>query len=220
MSSQQFREYREPRSSRMGLGVAIGVVIALLLAALAVALAMLFEVFPFDGTPDDPPPVFTEIQDLNQLTTTRWIGQVVVTEDADPGRVERIAGILGLDASALTGESVIITATGEVEAGVNLDEMAEGDVRVNGESVTINLPEAEILSTSLDEDRTGVYDRDRGIFVRGIDDALVEDARRDAEQRIEETAAESGILEQADANAENNLRGFIESLGFEDVDFE
>lgn len=206
----------------MGLGVAIGVVIALLLAALAVALAMLFEVFPFGGggPVGDEDVVITQIQDLNQLTTTRWIGQVVVTEDADPGRVERIAGILGLDASALTGESVIITATGEVEAGVNLDEMAEGDVRVNGESVTINLPEAEILSTSLDEDRTGVYDRDRGIFVRGIDDTLVEDARRDAEQRIEETAAESGILEQADANAENNLRGFIESLGFEDVDFE
>lgn len=204
------------------MGVAIGVVIALLLAALAVALAMLFEVFPFGGggPVGDEDVVITQIQDLNQLTTTRWIGQVVVTEDADPGRVERIAGILGLDASALTGESVIITATGEVEAGVNLDEMAEGDVRVNGESVTINLPEAEILSTSLDEDRTGVYDRDRGIFVRGIDDTLVEDARRDAEQRIEETAAESGILEQADANAENNLRGFIESLGFEDVDFE
>ena len=51
-------------------------------------------------------------------------------------------------------------ANGNVEAGVNLGDIHKDDVSVNGDTVTINLPKAEILSASLDEKTTRVYDRD------------------------------------------------------------
>jgi hypothetical protein len=124
-----------------------------------------------------------------------------------------------LDTSGLTGESVIVTATGQVEAGVDLEQLRPEDVQVQGDTVTIRLPEPQILSSSLDEERTGLYDRDRGIFVYRGDDTLVEDARREAVVEITRAAKESDILEQARRNAEESIRTFVTSLGFEEVRF-
>jgi hypothetical protein len=45
---------------------------------------------------------------------------------------------------------------------------------VRGETVTIRLPEPEILSVSLDEQATGVYDRYFGPINLRPDDELVE----------------------------------------------
>lgn len=228
MDGYQFRDDREERRSSSAGKVLIPTAIVMLLAAaLGIGLARYGEEIPIIGPilfgPDttiSEEVSVVDIQDLENLTTIRWIGEVVVTEEAEPGRVESLADSFGLDTSALTGESVIVTATGEVEAGVNLEDLGQSDVRVNEDTVTINLPEAEIFSTSLDEDETGVYDRDRGVFVFGANDEIAEVARREALAEIETAAGQSGILEQADTNAEDAIRSFVEALGFEEVRFE
>jgi hypothetical protein len=51
------------------------------------------------------------------------------------------------------------------------------------------LPEAGVLGSSLDEENTQLYDWDSGLLV-WEDYTLVEEARRDAEERILETAQE------------------------------
>jgi hypothetical protein len=107
---------------------------------------------------------------------------------------------------------------GEVEAGVDLANLGPDDVEVDGEKVTIRLPEPEILSSSLDEEKTAVYDRDKWFFLR-TDDALVEEARREAETEITTTARENGILDYAKSNAEDGLRAFVTTLGFDEVEF-
>ena len=227
MASSQFRDDREERrSSSAGKVLVLTAIVMVLAAAVGIGLARYGENIPIIGPILFGPDTTTgevsvvDIRDLENLTTIRWIGQVVVTEEAEPGRVESLADAVGLDTSAFTGESVIVTATGEVEAGVNLEELGERDVRVNEDTVTINLPEPEIFSTSLDEEETGVYDRDRGIFVFGVNDEVAEDARREAVSEIEAAAEESDIFAQADTNAKDAIRAFVETLGFEEVRFE
>jgi hypothetical protein len=92
-------------------------------------------------------------------------------------------------------------------------------VRVNEETVTIRLPEPEILSTGLDEEETRIYDRDFGLLNIHPDDALVEEARDVAVDKIEAAARDEEILTQAGQNAENSVRAFVTSLGFEQVEF-
>jgi hypothetical protein len=58
-----------------------------------------------------------------------------------------------------SGEKVIVIATGKVEAGVDLGDITKDDVSVGGDSVTIDLPQPEILSASLDEEKRPVYRR-------------------------------------------------------------
>jgi hypothetical protein len=156
------------------------------------------------------PVVVEGIQDLNQLATVRWKESVIVTRKSGGTELEQL----------VSGEKVLLVATGDVEAGVNLASLGRDDVRVDGERVTIGLPEPEILSTSLDEDKTGVYDRDFGPLNLRPDDDLVEQARAAAVDRIERAARDEDILGQAEQNAEDSIRAFVTSLGFKEVQFE
>jgi hypothetical protein len=156
------------------------------------------------------PVVVEGVQDLNRLATVRWRESVIVTRESGGTELERF----------LAGEKVLLVATGDVEAGVNLASLGRDDVKVNGETVTISLPEPEILSVSLDEQKTGVYDRDFGPLNLRPDDDLVEQARAAAVDRIEQAARDEDILDQAEQNAEDSIRAFVSTLGFEEVRFE
>jgi hypothetical protein len=191
------------------LSVALGVGIGRFdfMARLPVVGPFLFEEQPAQTTTG--PVVVEGIQDLNQLATVRWKESVIVTRESGGTELEQI----------LSGERVLLVAAGDVEAGVRLEDLGQDDVRVNGETVTIRLPEPEILSVSLDEEKTRVYDRDLGLLNIRPDDDLVEEARDAAVDRIEEAARDEDILDQAEQNAEDSIRAFATSLGFEDVQF-
>ena len=60
-----------------------------------------------------------------------------------------------------TTKSFILTYDGTVKAGVDLDG---AEVSVSGTTVTITLPEAEILSHEIDEDSMEVFDEKTSIF--------------------------------------------------------
>jgi hypothetical protein len=53
----------------------------------------------------------------------------------------------------------------------------------------------------------------------GAEDVLLQEARQDAEAEVVSTAEENGILETAERNAEESIRAFVTSLGFEEVEF-
>jgi Protein of unknown function (DUF4230) len=205
-------------------GIGTTFVLALVIVVLSVALGVGIGSFDFmERMPvigplleDRPPrtttgPVVVEgIQELDQLATVRWTESVLVTRESGGTDLER----------TLTGERVLLVATGDVEAGVSLAELGEDDVRVDGEAVTIRLPEPEILSVSLDEEETRVYDRDFGPLNFRPDDGLVEEARDAALDKIEKAARDEDILDQAEQNTENSIRAFVTSLGFKEVRFE
>jgi hypothetical protein len=157
------------------------------------------------------PVVVEGVRGLDELATVRATESIIVTrESASDNALDRL----------FSGEKVLLVATGNVEAGVDLSGMGEDDVEVRDDAVTIRLPEPEVLSASLDEDKTRVYDRDYAPLNLRPDDDLVEEARATAEDRIEAAAREEGILDTAEANAEKSVRAFVEALGFEEVRFE
>jgi hypothetical protein len=191
------------------LSVALGVGIARFdfMARIPVVGPFLFEEQPARTTTS--PVVLEGIRDLNQLATVRLTESVLITRESGGTRFERI----------FSGERVLLVAAGEVEAGVDLANMGEDDVQIDGDRVTIRLPEPEVLSTSLDEGETGVYDRDFGPLNFRPDDELVEEARDEAVERVEEAARENDILDSARRNAEDSIRAFVTTLGFEEVEF-
>lgn len=178
------------------------------MARLPVVGPLLYEKQPEQTTTG--PVVVEGVQRLDRLATVRWTESVPVTKESGGSQLERL----------FSGEKVLLVAVGEVEAGVDLAALGKDDVKVSDERVTIRLPEPEILSTSLDEGKTRVYDRDYSPLNLRPDDALVERARAEAEQKIEQAARENGILDTAEQNAESSIRAFVTTLGFEEVRFE
>ena len=204
---------------KKGGGLATTLVLALVIlvlgVALGVGLARFGETLPLVGPlmGEKPPrtttgPVVVEgVRELDQLATVRWTESVPVTKESGGDIWERVFG----------GEKVLLIATGNVEAGVDLGDIHKDDVSLKGDTVTIDLPEAEILSASLDEKTTRVYDRDFSPLNFRPDDDLVEKARLRAVGKLETTARENGILDTAEGNAEDSIRAFVTTLGFEEV---
>jgi hypothetical protein len=201
----------------LGTTLVLALVIVVLGIVLGVGLARFGSLLPIVGPllAEKPPrtttgPVVVEgIQELDQLATVRWIESVPVTRETGGDILDRL----------FSGEKVIVMATGKVEAGVDLGDITEDDVSVGGDSVTIDLPQAEILSASLDEEKTRVYDRDFGPLNMRPDDQLVEEARLQAVEKIKGAARENEILDTAENNAEDSVRAFVTTLGFEEVRF-
>src|SRR5215203_5017997 len=140
---------------KKGDGLATTLVLALVIVVLGVALgvglARFGETLPLVGPllGEKPPrtttgPVVVEgIRELDQLATVRWTESVPVTRETGGDILDRL----------FDGERVLVIATGEVEAGVDLGGIGKEDVSVNSDTVTIDLPEPQILSASLDEEK-------------------------------------------------------------------
>ena len=209
---------------KRGSGLGTTLVLALVIVCVSVGLGIGISRFDFMGSLPIVGPLLEEkpartttgpvvvegVQELDQLATVRWTESVPVAKQSGGDVLDRL----------FSGEEVLVIATGEVEAGVNLAEIGKDDVRVEGDTVTMRLPEPEILSSSLDEEKTRVYDRDFSPLNVRPDDDLVEEARLQAIEKIEETARENGILDTAEENAEDSIRAFVTTLGFREVRFE
>ncbi len=194
-------------------GVGTTLILALLLVAVSVAAGVGLALVIWNPTEPDDTAVVLGIRRLNELATVEYTTQVIVTEE-DNAEIFRQPL-----PEFLTGEQLLLVAVGEVEAGVDLDELGPDDVRVLGETVIIDLPDARVLGASLDEDKTRLYDRDRGLLkIRGNDE-LIEEARRDAEDEIVEAARDNGILAKAQNNAEVSIRTLMLSFGYDEVQF-
>jgi hypothetical protein len=116
----------------------------------------------------------------------------------------------------LAGEKLLLVAHGEVIAGVDLGELKDGDVSVNGDRVRVRLPKAAVFTTRVDNKRTRVYSRMTGLLV-SADPNLETEVRQAAEQQIGEAAVADGILDKAGANARTSVTALLYELGFRSV---
>lgn len=163
----------------------------------------------FNPTPTirpDPVSIVHEVRALARLETIQYAVEKVIT--AETGQE-----FLGF----LFGDRLLFVAHGTVIAGVDLDKIGADDIEVDAAGrVTLVLPPAEIFATVLDNEKSYIYDRTKGLLTRG-DVQLESAARLAAEREIERTALEDGILDQAQVNAEAYLYRLLRSLGFPDV---
>jgi hypothetical protein len=117
-----------------------------------------------------------------------------------------------------THDNILLVAAGDVESGIDLGKLAEGDVVIDelNKSVRLMLPPPEVFSSRLDNERTYVHSRRTGVLTKPDQD-LETEARRRAERAIHDGALEAGILEHAQANAAATVRALALSFGYRTV---
>jgi hypothetical protein len=119
----------------------------------------------------------------------------------------------------LAGDKLLLVAHGEVIAGIDLGQLKAADVQVNGNTVHVHLPAAQILTTRIDNARTRVYSRTTGLLVPS-DPNLESEVRQTAEQQIAQAALDDGILDKARQNARTSVTALLYALGFRTVSVE
>ncbi|MGD0005846.1 MAG: DUF4230 domain-containing protein [Anaerolineaceae bacterium] len=155
----------------------------------------------------DPVTIINEVRSLARLETIQYSIEKVITAETGQGSF-----------GFLFGDKLLFVAHGTVIAGIDLGQLTSQDLRLDGKVLTVQLPEPEIFVATLDNDKSYVYDRQKGLLNSGVTD-LETKARQVAEQEIAEAAISDGILSQAKLNAENYLTRLFKTLGYQEVIF-
>jgi len=113
----------------------------------------------------------------------------------------------------LFGNRILLVAEGEVIAGFDLSTLSNKEVKMNGSSIEITLPAPEILTTSINNSKTKVYDRQQGLLVPSSNN-LESEALATAEKSIQQAACSEGILTTAATNAKSQLTSILSSFRF------
>ncbi len=155
----------------------------------------------------DPITIIHDVRSLARLETIQYsLEKVIVAESGQ--------GPFGF----LFGDRLLFIAHGSVIAGIDLEKISPEDLWIESGVLFVNLPEAEIFVSILDNDKSYIYDREVGALTRGNLE-LETAARQSAEAEILASALADGILVQAQINGENFLYRLFLDLGFPDVIF-
>jgi hypothetical protein len=155
------------------------------------------------------PNVLVAVRDLKRLETETYHFERVI----DMKRTEtHLYGIVE------GSDRVLLVASGDVTAGVDLEGLRDGDVAVdwNAKTVSITLPAPEIFSSSLDEEKTHVHDRQTDLLA-ARDEQLESDARALAQREMAQAAKDAHLLERAGDSAKRTVEQLLRSLGFTTV---
>ena len=154
----------------------------------------------------DTPALVTQVRQLNQLTTVRYTVQKVVT--------------LEQQSSALSSEKILLVMQATVEAGIDLSTLKPEQVerRADG-ALILHLPPAQITNVSIDEKETKVWDKSKTWWAAwvpyGLD--LEKNARLQGLAAVKQGALDSGILRQAERQAEVAITGLLKLAGVREV---
>ncbi|HZC44065.1 MAG TPA: DUF4230 domain-containing protein [Acidobacteriaceae bacterium] len=152
------------------------------------------------------PTVVNKIQRLQRLETVNYSLDKIVEGD-------RQSSVLP---DFLVGDKLLLVVHGDVIAGVDLGQLNPSDVQVEGRSIQVHLPSAQVFVTALDNAKTRVYSRSTGLLVPE-DPNLESQVREQAQQQIQQAALADGILAIAKKNASATVTSMLQGLGFQQV---
>jgi hypothetical protein len=156
----------------------------------------------------DPVTYINEIRAIARLETIQYSIEKVITAEVGQGTF-----------GFAFGDKLLFVAHGIVIAGIDMEKLQPGDMRLDNGVLYVRLPPTEIFIATLDNEKSYVYDRETGLLTKGSP-TLETQARQVAENEIRKAALEDGILTQGQTNAEAYLLKFFNALGFKTVLFE
>jgi hypothetical protein len=215
------REY-EYRDAGRRSGSVIGILLAVVLGALALGLFVHHARSGFGGklaamitgrplNVVSAGQVVEKIQRLNRLET------VVYSLDT----VEEGSESNSMIPDALAGDRLLMIVHGQTVAGIDLAQLKPESVEITESggvrSIRLSLPPSQVFATNIDNNKTRVYARDTGIFVKA-DPNLETATRAKAQSDLQQAALSDGILDAASTNARATVTAMLEGLGFEHVE--
>ncbi|MFF9209158.1 MULTISPECIES: DUF4230 domain-containing protein [unclassified Streptomyces] len=160
------------------------------------------------------PALLKSVRDLSRYDAASGTFQVVVD-------LEKDARFLP---DAIRGTRTLYVGTGTVDAYVDLGQVGERDVTVNGDrtAATLRLPHARLGRPALDADHSYAVSKQRGLLDR-LGDLFSDNPNSEqavqklAVRHIGQAAQGSGLTARAESNTTGMLQGLLRSLGFTQV---
>jgi Protein of unknown function (DUF4230) len=156
---------------------------------------------------DNTPVLIKEIRELTQLITVTSYDEVVV--DSIKESTDILHALTGI---SLKPDRIVIVAQGSVQAGTNLRYLTENDIQVEEDSITVALPQAEILEVIVNPSGFSTFS-ETGVWSPGAVTLVKAKAKRVMEYR----AVQKNILQMAENRSKLLMENFLRSVGFKKV---
>lgn len=186
------------------------------ITAIFLLFGKMFGFIDFGSTEIDrsQPPLLVQLSDLAEYRAATSNYELVIDLEND---VKFLPDFVA-------GERSVMVAAGTVDAKVDFSHLTEQSISVSADrkSVTVHLPAPQIADPRVDNERTEVVSRSRGVFTRigsVFSDQPVNDQKLYllAEQKLRTAAEASQLKDLAQKNTEAMLQAMLRSLGFENI---
>ena len=157
--------------------------------------------------------VVTEMKKISEFTSACFYEEIVLQEKktkdiADNAVGNKIAGLMGKK-GGLVNDELVIVASGKVRAGFRLNNLDANHVSIIGDTLTVNLPKAEIFDVIVNPSGFDIYIED-GTW----DHEQVTTVENKAVGQIKADAERDGILDKATKSGVKKLTEMFKTFGF------
>ena len=195
--------------------VSLGIIAVALLGLLVFGIIGALDPFGSETVDRSGPALLQRIRTLEEFTAA----EASFTQDVD---LQDDANLLP---DFIQGERVTALVTGSVRATVDFSQLDDDAVQVSDDrsTIRIRLPQPTLSDPEIDETSTRIVARQRGLLNR-IEDAFSSNPFDDAEvyqaaqDKLDDAAADSDVLQQARDNTERWLTTFLQAAGFTNVE--
>lgn len=164
---------------------------------------------------ENTPVLIKEINEMAQLCTITVFDEVVADSAAIKMKsaVEMLLPDLsGFSNLPVTGKRIVIIGKGRIVAGVDLKKLNERSISVEGDSVSLILPAAEITDVIMNPSDFEMFSETGEWSGEAVTAVKVK-----ARNKMIERALDQGILSKANARSIALLESFLRGLGFKKV---
>lgn len=162
---------------------------------------------------ENTPVLIKEIREMTQLISVTSYDEVVV-DSSKSSSMDILKSLTGVSINPLSPpmDRIVIIAKGSVQAGTNLRFLSPSDIYVEGDSVAIRLPQAEILEVIVNPSgfstftETGVWSPDAVNLVKAK-----------AKKIMQQRAVGKNILVMAEQRGRLLMENFLRAAGFRKV---
>ena len=156
--------------------------------------------------------VVEEIRKISELTTVCYYKEVVIKDKkTEPTMFNTFKRAMKMGGDSCTYEVVLI-ARGKIRAGFNFEKISEGDISVDSETLTINVPCAEVLDVIVNPSDYEVY-TEEGEWSH----EEIKKVQEKTADKIRQDALNDGIIEKANRYGMEKLKSVFKPMGFKNV---
>lgn len=186
--------------------------ILIIAIAALVALVLVYTFFLDPGRNlkiDETENIVSKIRKIGEFTSMCFYEEVVIKESkADNFSTSRIGAAIKANGT----DELVLIAKGKLNAGFDMAQIGDDDVRVSGDTLFVNLPEVKIFDIICNPSDIEVY-----VETGKWSHEQAVSAEIKAKEKIQKDALEMKILEKAETSGVEKIENLFKSFGFENV---
>jgi hypothetical protein len=206
---------RRPGGCLFWLAGAVALVVVLVLALNVSGLLPHFHnPFASKKTDRSQPTLLLSIQDLARFDAASGNFQEVIDVQQDRSFIPDI----------IFNDRSLFICVGSVDAYVDFSHIGQGDITDSADhkTATVKLPAAQLDKANIDSSKSYVFATQKGLVNRigdffGGDQNKEQELYKLGEQKIEQSAKDSGLVQRAEDNTKQMLEQLLKSLGYTSI---